>query len=266
MPKPWDNVRNAGRWALTIFSLAIFSGCSSTGNLGQVRSSPQQSDRDSENQPGLQSNGHSFYYWYAKWADSTERGDEQARIAGEAAISAMKQSGTNALPLLLTRLKADDLSSIEPYVAPNSVFMILGPIAAPAIPELERMIQDPKRVSPSLADCLAVIGDPAIPAFIRLLENPHKRVRYSVTYQLGAELQFGKAFTRGTNLLALIQPLIQRTEDVEPYTAIAAIQALAAVKMEVALTRAAFERAAAAPNKEVRAAAITALKAITTQD
>lgn len=236
------------------------------GNLGQARSAREPIEGASEIQPGLQHNGHSFYYWYAQWADSTARDGDQARIDGEVAIAAMKQIGTNALPLLLTRLAAEDLSSIKPYVAPNSVFTILGPIAAPAIPELERMIQDTSRASDQPAYCLAAIGDPSIPAIVRLLENPHQRVRYSVTYQLGSELQFGNAFTRGTNLQALIEPLIKRTEDDYPYTAIAAIRALTAIKSEPALTRAAFERAASSPNKEVRAAANAALREIAIQD
>src|SRR5690242_6250871 len=83
MSKHWDTICYAGGYALATLSLAAILGCSPKSNSDSAPSSPQQIERLSDNQPELQYNGHSFYYWYAQWADSTERSGAQARKAGD---------------------------------------------------------------------------------------------------------------------------------------------------------------------------------------
>lgn len=88
----------------------------------------------------------------------------------------------------------------------NEAFRLLGTNATPAIPELEKLLQD-ERTSADAADCLLAIGPAALPTFVLTLTNNSWRVR---NLALGFIGEFGPAasdaiplivdFARNTNL------------------------------------------------------------------
>lgn len=201
--------------------------------------------------------GRTFKQWYDRWSKATDIGDKADE---KEARDAMKQLGTNVIPFLLQDLRAEVEQEKEPKISPTVVFRILGPSAAPAIPELERMMQQTNIEALNVpASCLVDIGDEALPSIARLLTNSHRPTRYQTAYHFSGALVHLETFTRGTNLLAVVGPLARCCEDSDPYTAIAAIRALAAINMEPATTMPALRAALQSPTKEVREEAAAAL-------
>jgi HEAT repeat protein len=201
--------------------------------------------------------GRSFKQWYVRWSNATDTGDKPAE---QEARDAMKQIGTNVLPYLLQDLRTQVEQEKEPQMAPAVLFRILGSTAAPAIPELEAMMQQTNITALNQpASCLVDIGDDALPSIARLLTNSHRPTRYHTAYQFSAALAHSETFTRGTNLILVVPPLARCCEDGDPYTAIAAIRALAAINTDPATTTPALRAALQSTNKYVREEAAAAL-------
>jgi HEAT repeats len=206
---------------------------------------------------GLSYGGRSFSQWYHRWCDATDNGDKAVE---KEARDAMKQIGTNVIPFLLQDLRAEVEQEKEPQIPPAVVFRILGPAGAPAVPELEAMMQQTNIAALNQpATCLVGIGDEALASISRLLTNSHSPTRYHTAFQFSGSLVHSEIFTRGGNLLKVIDPLARCCEDSDPYTAIAAIRALAAINMDPATTTPALRAALQSPNKEVRDEAAAAL-------
>src|SRR5262245_46907843 len=90
--------------------------------------------------PNIHYKGRTFSQWYQAYCAATESsGLQHDKIEAQEAIRAM---GTNALPFLLAELRAEAGSKRQSEIAPTIVFRILGPIAKPAIPELESMMHE----------------------------------------------------------------------------------------------------------------------------
>lgn len=201
--------------------------------------------------------GRSFSQWYHRWCDATDNGDKAVE---REAREAMKQIGTNVIPYLLQDLRAEVEQEKEPQIPPAVIFRILGQVGAPAIPELEGMMQQTNIAALNQpATCLVGIGDEALPSISRLLTNSYRPTRYHTAYQFSGSLVHSEKFTRGTNLLIVVGPLVRCCEDSDPHTAIAAIRALAGINMDPATTTSALRAALQSPQKEVRDEAAAAL-------
>ncbi len=208
--------------------------------------------------------GRSFAQWFHRWAEATEREGVQARGQEEEARYAIKQIGTNVLPFLLSELRVEAEKHAAPEIPPNCVFAILGPVASPAVPELEAMMRETNASLHRVAAyCLAVIGDEAVPSLTRLLSAPQGSTRYETAHQLCSQLALQDgAFTQGTHLLQLIPPLVTCTRDPDPYVAIAAIQSLSYINLEPDTTIPAIRSALQSPSNQVREEAAAALAKI----
>jgi len=205
--------------------------------------------------------GRSFKQWYVRWSKASDTGDKETETE---ARDAMKQIGTNVLPFLLQDLRTQVEQEKEPQLPPAVLFRILGSTAAPAIPELEAMMQQTNITALNQpASCLVDIGDDALPSIARLLTNSHRPTRYHTAYQFSGALVHSERFTLGTNLLIVVAPLARCCEDSDPYTAIAAIRSLAAINMDPTTTTMALRAALQSQNKDVREEAATALSNLT---
>ena len=204
--------------------------------------------------------GHSFNEWYLRWAKATDAAGDKA--AEEEARDAIKHIGTNALPFLLSELRAQAEHEKAPQIPPNVIFRILGPTAAPAIPDLEAMtLETNKTLVAKAAYCLAAIGDEAVPAITRLLAAPGAQTRYAAAHEFGGQLLIGASgsLTRGNHLTQTIPALAQCTRDPDPYVAIAAIRALSCLNMDSGTTVPALQNAVNSTNSLVREEAAAAL-------
>jgi hypothetical protein len=150
-----------------------------------------------EREPEYQ--GRKLSWWIAD-------GNQRSLFAPETAgvREAVRGIGTNALPLLIRRIKSAHLpekSNLEAKVASASksagdvweharleklrpatdavwAFWILGEQGSPAIPELVQLVGSTNRATSTLAfAALRGIGNSAVPAFVGFLENTNEEVR-----------------------------------------------------------------------------------------
>jgi hypothetical protein len=213
--------------------------------------------RNKSKYDGPSYHGCSFKQWYLRWAQATDTGDKAAESEARDAI---KQMGTNVIPFLLQDLCAEVEQDKKPQIPPTVVFRILGPVAAPAIPALETMMRQTNIKALNVtASCLVDIGDEALPTISRLLTNTHPPTRYHTAYQFSGALVHLDTYTLGTNLLLVVLLLAQCCQDSNPYTAISAIRALAAIDLDPPTTSAAPRAALQSPNNLVRDEASAAL-------
>lgn len=209
-----------------------------------------------EPEPSYQ--GRTLSEWYAQWVKSVEHEDDAELTAqcAEATV-AIRQIGTNALPTLLNQLKRQAspspvravlwalvnrlphsishshiVSSLldENKVGPGGTFMILGPQAAPAVPELTGFLVATN--TPSLIHsavyCLAAIGDEGLPPLLTALADPQHPARYEVAYWLGV----GSHFPFGTKLSQAVPLLAQCVTAADPLLTETAVKALGHIHQE----------------------------------
>jgi hypothetical protein len=112
--------------------------------------------------------GYPLSYWLEHYL--TRATPEDRAVAEEAGV-AIKEIGTNALPCLIEWLRHKPSTMNGPGA--NVGFKVLGPAAAPAIPELEQMANDPSNRPASFRALLALeaIGPAALPAVTTRLAN-----------------------------------------------------------------------------------------------
>jgi HEAT repeat protein len=199
-----------------------------------------------DNEPYYQ--GRSLTEWYRLWCSSADEPSLQAQ-ADECA-HAIRQMAPEALPVLLKRLsyvpsparrRATDLVEGLPWRSARNwlldrlrpddatgIFCLLGPQAAPAIPELTTLLRQTN--SPDLsyqaAYCLRVIGDDAVPAMTDALREPRLRCCQDVTFWLSAQLPYNTA----TNLTATVPFLARIAQDTNLELATVAIRALGSIR------------------------------------
>jgi len=150
------------------------------------------------------------------------------------ARSAIRSIGTNALPFLLDRIAYTEgkpekvlrslLSRFQPRFESREFevrvyaiggFEALGPMASPAIPELERLLFE--KSVPECANALGAIGSETIPILAKALTNANAKIR--------AAAAFSVSFL-GTNAEPLTPTLIQLTSDKDLSVRIGAIVGL----------------------------------------
>jgi hypothetical protein len=162
--------------------------------------------------------GHSLSYWlerYGRTNPDSPRGYEEG--PDPKAVEAISRIGTNALPLLLSRLHCEpnparqalastlhrapdplrpgwlvnwavsDPASSKAYEAALT-FSVLGPAAKPAIPDLLKMMNDRKSTNTAtLAQCaLANIGEAALPYLVAVLRDTNAPNRRNAAFYIAA--------------------------------------------------------------------------------
>jgi len=194
--------------------------------------------------------GRSFEQWYHHWANAADRGDKAQEKEGREAI---RQMGTNLLPFLLTQLRSQAEHDANPDIPPTIVFRVLGPVAGPAVPELEKMMQETNATLIVLASrSLGAIGEEAVPSLMRLLSHARRDTRYHAIYEFGSQLEYGEVYTNRQVLSNAIPALAGCMKDPEPYVTIHAIRALAVINLRPELAVPALREALASTNSTVR--------------
>jgi peptidoglycan/xylan/chitin deacetylase (PgdA/CDA1 family) len=196
--------------------------------------------------------GMSLTYWLEQGSDLSlpANGSPDVDVIAlrrERTAEAVRHIGTNALPHLLRLLnqpyeepwlkrKLRGLNerqnffriSVRPTVdwqnAAREAFQALGPAAAPAIPDLERLLQSRLTCS-SAADCLWAIGPQSVPALVRALTNQDDHIVGQCLQRLGdlgpaahEAIPVLVAIAQSTNLPQAYTAL-QALSELEPYSA-----------------------------------------------
>jgi len=237
-----------------------------------------------EPEPSYQ--GRTLSEWYVQWVKTGEHDDDGGFTARRnEAAAAIRQIGTNALPILLDRLKRQaapsrvretlwDLVNRLPHdishsrmatsvfldankVEPTSTFVILGPQAAPAIPKLTSFltVTNTPYLIHSAVFCLAAIGDEGLPPLLAALADPQHPARYEVAYWLGLDA----SFRFGTNLSLAVPLLAQCTAASDQRLAEAAAKALGHIHQEPQVAIPALANCLAMTNSALRVKAVHSL-------
>ena len=138
--------------------------------------------------------GQPLKAWLLKIPDDTTAGDPKA-------LEAVRTIGTNALPWLLTELQVSDSPTSSSSKAKRGVELafdrnlravkalkVLGPIAAPAVPELTKIVmQGVADGGPQeyVLEVLPYLGDAAIPVYQAMLKSKYPRKRGMAAHKLG---------------------------------------------------------------------------------
>lgn len=237
-----------------------------------------------EREPSYQ--GRTLSQWYVRWAKSIEREDNQSEVQCSEAVDAIRQIGTTALPTLLKELKRQASSSPAreviyglvnrlpssvskaPVVAsmllnadklePSSIFVILGPQAAPAIPELTGFLNATNNLElvQSAAFCLAAIGDEGLPPLLGALAKHKQPSCYAAAYWLGV---VASPFHFGTNLSQAVPLLVQCTTAADQRLAETAIKAIGHIHQEPQISVPALATCLASTNSMIRRTTLRSL-------
>jgi hypothetical protein len=199
-------------------------------------------------------NGRSLSTWYVLWVKAGEEEDDHADARKTEAAYAIRQIGTNAIPILLKRLRTQYSQGLRFYLwrtlparvtdlrvvsfllagprraEPTSTFVILGPTAAPAVTELATLFRATNNpdLARSAAYCLAAIGPDGLPPLLAALADPTTPSCGYAVYWLGME----SPFNFGTNIARAVPLLAQCTTAADPDLAKAATRALGRIRME----------------------------------
>ncbi len=232
--------------------------------------------------------GRSLSDWYRLWATSTKTNGPAAPLTQEA-MEAIRHIGTNALPILLARVRHPDTPfqtaanqivglipdrvvasgpfqntlgrAVHPgdrCIDPIAAFWILGPIAAPAVPELKILIKSARpRTAQTAAHCLAMLGDEGVLPLLAALADRTvpDRTRASV-----AQLFIYSDALRGLKNISLAAPVLADCAlSSDPALAAAAITALGKVHTQPEIAIRALTNSACSANPMLRRLALTSL-------
>jgi HEAT repeat protein len=113
--------------------------------------------------------GRTLKQWVMLYHEADEGSPEEQQT-----MVAVRSIGTNAIPYLTTWIADNDWRICQTAV---HIFKVLGPEAAMAVPDLERMLMGTNELVATLAsEALANIGEPALPVLIAALTNRQFRV------------------------------------------------------------------------------------------
>jgi HEAT repeat protein len=113
--------------------------------------------------------GRSLTKWLSLFREA-EADTAQEKRASEA----VRAIGTNAIPQLLRMLTSEDF---QVQMDAKSAFTILGPVAAPAVPALAKLLAGTNELDMFMAaQALGEIGAPALPVLMETLTNRHYKV------------------------------------------------------------------------------------------
>jgi hypothetical protein len=199
--------------------------------------------------------GRSFSQWCALQAELAQTGGREAE--SREAIQAIRQIGTNGLPILMRSLRDSTLSVKLREIAdrlpaglsqnrflrltlagdrvePTAIFQILGPLAGPAVPELTALMRATNRpdIASEATACLAAIGSAGVPPLVEALRDPQR------PYCRYAAFEFSNADPAifGTNAALAVPVLAQRAVDPDPELARLAIRALGRINRQPDVT------------------------------
>jgi HEAT repeat protein len=235
------------------------------------------------------SNGHTLSYWLEEYAGNgvySRLFPPQAEFpADPSAVEAISRIGTNALPFLIRRLRyepslvkhaissalahapsqlrpawltrwaEDDRAQTQAYAA-SLAFAVLRSSARLAIPDLVRMMNDPKSTNTaSLAQCaLANIGEDALPYLVASLQDTNAPNRAGAAFYIGAFPPLR------TNAGPAIPILIRCLKDKDPFLQCTAAEALGQACLQPTVTvPALMDAAQKSPDRLLRRLSITAL-------
>ncbi len=123
--------------------------------------------------------GRSLTMWLSAYRDAGVDTAEEKRAA-----EAVRGIGTNAIPYLLRMLTNRDL---DLQMDAQNGFIILGQIAAPAVPALAALLKGTNELSMfTAARSLGGIGAPALPVLMETLTNRHFKVATQAYLAIGA--------------------------------------------------------------------------------
>lgn len=219
------------------------------------------------------------------WLDALANSNGQTRERAERAIM---QIGTNGLPCALkwtfdnppgwrTYLGkarnsgrkwipnwATDEKAIKQSENAVGFFHLMGPDAAPAIPQLAELARHPDRKMSSRAFyTLFAIGNSAFPAFVGIIADTNSsaalrgRALEYVNILIG---QPGNPRNLGTNAILAVPALIRNLDDADPIVAVRAAAAIGYLRLQPEISIPALIEASKDPRPEVSARAIEALR------
>ena len=165
----------------------------------------------------------------------------------DAAGDALRHIGTNALPCLLAWLDYEPAETTEAYKRGEraiDAFGMLGPLAAPAIPELTRQINlgTPRQRELAMI-ALSYIGPEAQPAMIHVLTN---------LVSLDIDCMIVCLRNMGTNARPLFPLLVQKLQSENMLIAAGCAGALGESKVDPDLAVPALTKSLADPRQMVR--------------
>lgn len=195
--------------------------------------------------------------WFTVYSKNVEQDDLESKGRAAEAKQAIRNVGTNALPILLKRIQyqpsnsrirfltfLDKLPSVvwnNRLVLPllkdkggvaaenaTGIFMILGERATPAVPELTSLMfrATDADVVHRITYCLAVIGRDGLPSLVAALQNPNLPCCEASVYWLG----INAPFKFGTNAADAVPHLARLATNGSPDLAKEAIRALGRIK------------------------------------
>ncbi|PWU18426.1 MAG: hypothetical protein C5B50_09115 [Verrucomicrobia bacterium] len=233
-----------------------------------------------EPEPGFQ--GRSLSEWHRIWLDSVDlRHPSLARQ--QAAEAAIRQIGTNAIPLCLDQFRRQARGSYQVIAVlanwlpervatgetlyslanhghtfhASSVFYILGSRASPALPQLTEMMYS---TNPALARdsvwCLGYLGKDGLPPLIAALDRPDLPCCPQAERRLGTEEVIQRS---GTNLAVAVPGLVKLAMSKDSELCAKAVTALCQVSLEPQVCIPALEYNLSSYDRKVRFAAVMAL-------
>lgn len=154
------------------------------------------------------------------------------RRASNAGFLAVRDIGTNAIPTLIEWLREPDTLAPPNVSADRSMlvgagFEILGTNAAPAVPELARILNESNSTrSAGLAiGALRRIGKEGLPPLRAALENP------VFPYRQGVAASIGSSVYLGTNLTEFVPLLVRCLSDTDERLVQTAIEAIGQLRL-----------------------------------
>ena len=192
--------------------------------------------------------------WVTRYEANASHGDDE-RTAAERkqAADAIRHIGSKALPFLLAWTDAENVSgrSYAPaHGAATLAFGVLGPIAAPAIPELTRRTKTSQQWQAMQALCL--LAPTAEPAMRASMCSPE---------WAAAPWAADSIHIMGPDARPLVPLLVQYLEHTNPKVAKTAAESLGYLKHEPNLVVPALAKSLDHPDSEVRKAALSSLLA-----
>jgi hypothetical protein len=155
------------------------------------------------------------------------------------------------------RLVQGDINLVRADKVPEA-FEVLGTTATPAIPELERLMQNRSKTNVSLRAmyCLGAISTNAMPTALELLASPIPRMRIAATIGLG---RFSALKNNAGPAVPILLQNLQSSDRVERFFT---VWALGEIKVSPELIVPALSTALTDPAIDVRMTATNALQKI----
>jgi hypothetical protein len=232
--------------------------------------------------------GHSLSDWFRIYRTNVENEDPESKTKADEAKIAIATIGTNALPILLKRIRyeaspardkiAAAVEKLPHYVRGNklvgniintdrsfqaaedaaSIFLLLRSQASPVIPQLSVLMQDTKRPNTAARAvyCLAAIGQDGLPSLLTALASPQLPCCKKAASYLGS----GPHFDFGTNAAAAIPLLARLASNTNEPLAKTAIRAIGHLHLEPQVAIPALTNALCSPNLGVRCQAAMSLE------